>query len=281
MSTSSWRYVAARNSDAAGNISWNVRELYELRLDGKPTYTADGLAPEGESLQELRHDLRLMFSDVLREDTPILDLTGGEARLVPQAGYHAEQASDPGQRGPRSAPAATASLRRLRATDAPAVLHAFDSDPEMRRQGSVGSLVEAEHYVAGLLEPGSNFYPWAIVIDDELVGLVCVNVDAANRSGWFWYWMARASRGRGLTSRAAVGVANWALSALELERLELGHRVNNPASGSVARAAGFIQEGVERGKFLIEQRRIDVATYGRLATDPWPALAGLAMSEEP
>ncbi len=56
-----------------------------------------------------------------------------------------------------------------------------------------------------------------------------------------------------------------------LERLELGHRVNNPASAAVAEAAGFVREGVERGKFLIAGARVDVTTYGRLVTDPMPA----------
>ena len=156
----------------------------------------------------------------------------------------------------------------------------FQPGTDMERQGSVGSHQEAERYVTALLDPGAHRHPWAIVVQDRLVGLVCVNADAANRSGWFWYWMASETRGRGWTSRAAAAVANWALTALELERLELGHRVNNPASGHVARSAGFIREGTERAKFLVDGRRIDVATYGRLATDPWPSTTGLSFSGE-
>jgi len=38
-----------------------------------------------------------------------------------------------------------------------------------------------------------------------------------------------------------------------------------------ALAAGFIQEGVERDKFLVAGERVDVLTYGRLVTDPSPA----------
>ena len=53
-------------------------------------------------------------------------------------------------------------------------------------------------------------------------------------------------------------------------RLELGHRVNNPESGAVAVAAGFVKEGTERAKFLVDGERIDVHTYSRLRTDPWP-----------
>lgn len=64
-----------------------------------------------------------------------------------------------------------------------------------------------------------------------------------------------------------------------VERLELGHRVNNPASGAVARHAGFIREGTERGKFLIGGQRIDVDTYGRLHSDPSPPFDALPMIE--
>lgn len=105
----------------------------------------------------------------------------------------------------------TPSLRRLRISDAPAVLAAFESNPDMARQGEVASL------------------------------------------------------------------ADWALTTRGLERVELGHRVDNPASGAVARSAGFVKEGTERGKFLIDGQRIDVDTYGRLASDPAPPFEAISM----
>ena len=90
--------------------------------------------------------------------------------------------------------------------------------------------------------------------------------------------MTQETRGRGWTTRAAATVADWALDHAGFERLELGHRVNNPASGAVARAAGFRKEGTERGKFLIAGERVDVDTYGRLRTDPRPGGPRLTMS---
>jgi RimJ/RimL family protein N-acetyltransferase len=55
--------------------------------------------------------------------------------------------------------------------------------------------------------------------------------------------------------------------------------VNNPASGAVAAAAGFVKEGTEREKSLVDGQRVDVDTYGRLATDPWPHHDPLTMVE--
>ncbi|WP_423446181.1 GNAT family protein [Kocuria sp. KSNUG] len=170
-------------------------------------------------------------------------------------------------------------LRPLAEADAPAVLYAFRSDPEMSRQGRVTTLDEAEAYVRRVVDPVSGC-AWTVCVGAGLAGLVGITADRPNRNGWFWYWMTAGARGRGWASRAAATVADWALSAGGFERLELGHRVNNPASGAVARTAGFVREGTERGKFLIHGARVDVDTYGRLRTDPWPRYAPLTMSGE-
>lgn len=135
-------------------------------------------------------------------------------------------------------------LRRLRPTDAEAVFAAFVGHEDMARQGTVTTVEEARAYVDRLLVADSGHEPWAIAVDDELVG-------------------------------------QWAFDVRGLERLELGHRVTNPASGGVARRAGFVVEGTEREKFLIDGQRIDVLTYGRLRSDPTPTTPLLPMEEGP
>lgn len=166
-------------------------------------------------------------------------------------------------------------VRRLRASDAAAVLAAFESSPDMARQGTVRTLAEAEMYIDRLLAPDSTTHAFAIADGDRLVGLVGITVDESNLVGWFWYWMNKSHRGRRWASLAVTTAANWALGPGGLERLELGHRVSNPLSGNVAGAAGFVREGRERGKFLIDGQRHDVLIYGRLATDPWPEEPGI------
>ncbi len=93
-------------------------------------------------------------------------------------------------------------IRRMRHDDATDVLQAFQSAPDMSRQGDVKTLHDATEYVARLIAPGAAHHPWAITADDTLVGLVCVSVDSGNRNGWFWYWMAHRARGHGWTRRA-------------------------------------------------------------------------------
>lgn len=168
-------------------------------------------------------------------------------------------------------------LRRLRATDAPDVLAAFAAASDMARQGAVTDAGSALAYVEGLTEVAGPHLAFAIEHQGRVVGVVGVTVDSGNRNGWFWYWMHADFRGRGWTSQAAATIADWALGEGGLHRLELGHRVNNPASGAVARSAGFIQEGLERSKLLIDGERLDVVAYSRLPSDPRPSLPRLPM----
>lgn len=172
-------------------------------------------------------------------------------------------------------------LRPLVPADAAAVLDAFHTDPQMLRQGDVKDLVAAGKYIDFVTNAEQGNVAFAVDMEGRCVGVVAISGASAHRLGWFFYWMHRDFRGRGLTSRAAATVAQWALHHGGFERLELGHRANNPASGRVALAAGFLQEGLERKKLLIDGERIDAATYGRLTTDPDPQRPMLPLRTEP
>lgn len=167
--------------------------------------------------------------------------------------------------------------------DAAAVLAGFRADPEeMSRQGEVTDLDSARKYIGFVTSISEGNHGFAVVSDDHCVGVVGINGATQHRLGWFFYWMHPDFRRLRLGSAAASAVANWALTDEEsggggFERLELGHRVNNPASGAIALSAGFLHEGTERRKFLIDGHRVDVLTYGRLNTDPLPDQTPMTM----
>ena len=75
------------------------------------------------------------------------------------------------------------------------------------------------------------------------VGLQRIEGDSAEVG----YWVAAHARGRGVGTRAVRLVCEWAARELGLERLEILHHEDNPASGGVARAAGFADSGETRG----------------------------------
>ncbi|MEV0525586.1 GNAT family N-acetyltransferase [Streptomyces sp. NPDC050439] len=166
-------------------------------------------------------------------------------------------------------------MRRLRAwreSDAAAVLAAF-SVPEMVRQAdeAVDSRESASRWIArrGQEERAGVAYAFAVVGGDD-VPLGNVAVGAVNRvhgTGWVSYWTVPAVRGRGVARFGCEALARWAFGELGLFRLELGHRVNNPASCRVAEAAGFAAEGLQRQKLAYEGVRYDVELHARLASD--------------
>lgn len=163
-------------------------------------------------------------------------------------------------------------LRRWKAEDAWAVLSAF-ADPLMRGQASepVDSVQAAERWISGRGDQwtADSAYSFAVVDGGGVVlGQVGVGlVDRRHSTGWVSYWTTTSARGRGVASRACRAVAGWAFDDAGLFRLELGHRVNNPASCGVALAAGFTVEGQQRQKLEYEGVRFDVELHARLVTD--------------
>ncbi|MEV7394495.1 GNAT family protein [Streptomyces sp. NPDC091215] len=169
-------------------------------------------------------------------------------------------------------------LRRWSAIDARSVLTAF-ADPAMTWQAreSIESLDAAERWVAVQSDQWASGAAFAFaVVDGEDTVLGNVTVSAVNRrhaTGWVSYWTTQSARGQGVASGACRALARWTFDDVGLFRLELGHRVNNPASCRVALAAGFVSEGIERQKLEYDGMRYDVERHARLATDEEPVLS--------
>lgn len=172
-------------------------------------------------------------------------------------------------------------LRPWRVDDAAALLDAVRSSPDLEWQfgpATPRTLDACERFVAERLVVADDRVNLAIVADDRAVGNIGASrFDRVNDIGWVYYWLRTDVRGRGLAARAAAALAAHCFDELGLFRLELGHRVNNPASCAVARRAGFRIEGVERQKLRHGDERFDTETHARLATDPAPPLEVLAI----
>ncbi|WP_453984379.1 GNAT family N-acetyltransferase [Brevibacterium casei] len=122
----------------------------------------------------------------------------------------------------------------------------------------------------GTAEAEGTAYACAIVGDDDgLLGCVMASgIERRHSTAWISYWLRSAARGRGLASAALRTLVDTLHDDVGIHRLELGYRVNNPASGAVAKSAGFLVEGREREKLLYDGVRFDTEVAARLATDP-------------
>ncbi|WP_030775896.1 GNAT family N-acetyltransferase [Streptomyces sp. NRRL S-920] len=168
-------------------------------------------------------------------------------------------------------------LRRWAGLDARPVMTAF-ADPLMRRQSeeAIDSQDAAERWICEWTERWEAGSAFAFAVVDGrgvVLGNVAVGaIDRPHATGWVSYWTTPTARGRGVASQACGALARWAFDDAELFRLELGHRVNNPASCRVAAAAGFAVEGLQRQKLAYDGVRYDVELHARLASDEEPSL---------
>ncbi|WP_172174363.1 GNAT family N-acetyltransferase [Brevibacterium sp. CT2-23B] len=113
----------------------------------------------------------------------------------------------------------------------------------------------------------------AIVDDGDRSGrrilgnVMASGIERRHSSAWISYWSVAEARGQGLVSAALRSLVDLLHDELGIYRLELGYRVNNPASAAVARNAGFIVEGREREKLLYDGIRYDTEVCARLSGD--------------
>lgn len=177
------------------------------------------------------------------------------------------------------------SLRPWQMTDAASLAAAYRGSPDLERQldPDAGTAAGARRIISADLgwDP-QHACNLAVIAGGVAVGNVGISaIDFRHGTAWTYYWLAGPVRGKGLAARAAAALANWALTDLQLHRLELGHRTNNPSSCRVARSAGFRPEGIQRAKLRYGTERFDVETHARLATDPVPALLPLPLIQLP
>lgn len=171
-------------------------------------------------------------------------------------------------------------LRPWVSRDAAALVAAAHSSTDLTTQfdgADLSSLSEAEALIERSFRFDEHAKNWAIVEDGVAVGNIGASaIEFRHGTAWMYYWLSAAARGKGYAVGALVAVSDWAFTS-GLYRLELGHRVNNPASCRVATAAGFQAEGVEREKLRYGTDRFDVETHARLATDTAPAVGSLVL----
>ncbi|MFD7961866.1 GNAT family N-acetyltransferase [Streptomyces zaomyceticus] len=150
-------------------------------------------------------------------------------------------------------PTAPALLVRPWHVDDVAELVEVYRDPDLRRRVRV----PMEHEADGLAWVEAQQKGWATgarfclaVVEDSfgsepqrLAGSVVLKEVASGKPGAeVGYWTAAASRGRGVAPRALEALTGWAFDAFEadgLERIELLHQVDNPASCRVAEKCGY------------------------------------------
>jgi RimJ/RimL family protein N-acetyltransferase len=159
------------------------------------------------------------------------------------------------------------SLRPWTETDVGAVVDAF-LDPDIQRWHlRCLDAEEARRWIEAWHERWANESDasWAISTGGDALGYIALrDIDFEFGQGEITYWVRPAFRRRGLAIGAARVLAEWALTAVGLHRLEIRHSTANAESCQVALRAGFALEGTARSALLHADGWHDMHVHARL-----------------
>lgn len=143
-------------------------------------------------------------------------------------------------------------LRPVTAPDWPVILEEHNNDDSMGWGFSTNLMTEAAaRQVAGAAagEWRRGRVARLLVVDSatgEGAGVINLRRVGPPGVGLIGYGVLPRFRRRGFAAQALRLLSDWALAQTDLFRLELGHKIDNLASGRVAERAGFVREGTLR-----------------------------------
>jgi [ribosomal protein S5]-alanine N-acetyltransferase len=163
-------------------------------------------------------------------------------------------------------------LRRLRGRDAVPFVAAFADDPRLaervgvEREPTEGSV---RRFIARQPRVRARGEHLSLAVSDSprgaFLGLVMLHsIVWRHRRAEVGYWLVPAARGHGVGRAAVSLLADWALTELPLDRLEITTAPDNAPALGLARTVGFEQEGILRSRNHERGRRVDVVMLARL-----------------
>jgi RimJ/RimL family protein N-acetyltransferase len=161
-------------------------------------------------------------------------------------------------------------LRPWRKSDAPAIVECIDGDPEITRWlDQVPQPYSRGDALAYIGATGESAFAITDAVGGRVLGSIGVRFSEEGDVGEIGYWVCADARGRGVTTRALVLLARWALGRRGVARVHLRADPENAASCRVAEKAGFRREGVLRSAHWNARlgRRQDWTMYSLLPTE--------------
>lgn len=107
-----------------------------------------------------------------------------------------------------------------------------------------------------------------IYYKNTLVGVAGFNnIDWQNRIGYIGYWLAINYQGRGIMTRVARALTDYAFYEYELNRIEIRVADKNIKSQAIPERLGFTKEGLLRQTEWLYDHFVDHIVYGMLKSD--------------
>ena len=169
-------------------------------------------------------------------------------------------------------------LRRMTMKDAQDVFE-YSRDPEVARHvlwTAQKHISEAKDYLRYMMKRYRDDLPssWGIIdkASGRLVGTIgYMAYSEENASVEVGYSLARRLWGKGMMTEALRAVIDYTFEAMDINRIEAQHEIENPSSGRVMEKCGMMKEGILRKRLYNKGEFKDVALYSILRQDqrPW------------
>jgi ribosomal-protein-serine acetyltransferase len=118
-----------------------------------------------------------------------------------------------------------------------------------------------------------NGYQFGIICDGRLAGVIGQHyLDSLNLKTEFGYWLDAGHQGRGIMTRAASRLTDYAFNEQECNRVDLHCALGNVRSRAVAERLGYVQEGVLREAEWLYDHYVDLVLYSMLKRDWLPLI---------
>lgn len=106
-----------------------------------------------------------------------------------------------------------------------------------------------------------------IFYEYQLVGHMSLNKIKPNHCAEIGYWISAEHEGKGITTKSAKALVDYAFRELSLERIEIVCRVGNDRSIAIPKKLGFTLEGIVEHGELYNGTYYDLEQYSLLKDD--------------
>lgn len=107
-----------------------------------------------------------------------------------------------------------------------------------------------------------------IIYSGNIVGSVAVSISSIkNKIAEISYWLSLKYNGRGIMTRSVRAIEKFAFENLDVNRIEIIADTKNSRSASVARRAGYTQEGIKRQGYMMRGKLCDVFVFSKLKSE--------------
>ncbi|MBR4038976.1 MAG: GNAT family N-acetyltransferase [Clostridia bacterium] len=165
-------------------------------------------------------------------------------------------------------------LRRITMRDAKDIF-AYSRDEEVARHvlwSAQKDISEAKEYCRFMMRRYRYDQPssWGIIekASNQLVGTIgYMDYNEDNATVEVGYSLTRRLWNGGYMTEALARVIAYTFEAMDINRIEAQHELENPSSGRVMQKCGMRKEGVMRQRLYNKGRYVDVAMYSILKED--------------